>query len=262
MKNATFSKTRIKFLLTLAFISLFVLQVAAQYPRTSQRIFLGGEWGVGTRSLSLKSDLLELNQRDIHNGNSFGLLFGNETLVGHINRGVYKSSDLGEQSLKQIEMGGAIDLFPLKLLRSKVKYFSPFFQIGSNVTTLKLSGMYTPKPLKEEEPVVPAMLCTCPCCQMSMPAEEPKEKVVKEPVAPLPFDGKLTTTRINVGGGLQLNLQKKNYFVRLYAQAKYGVTVADKNNFIALENTKAGKQMSVDFGVSVGLSGKPGRRRY
>jgi hypothetical protein len=67
------------------------------------------------------------------------------------------------------------------------------------------------------------------------------------------YEGKVSTTRVNLGVGLQSIVAKNGRFLRLFAEVKYGAAVSYKSSNPILENTKAASQISVDFGIAVGI---------
>ncbi len=214
---------------------------------------------MGTRNFILESNLPNVSTKQVHEGKSFGLLLGSDVVLLKATYGAYHSSDGESQALKQSEIGGGINFYPLKLMSAKMKYFSPYVIVHNTKSTIRLSGTYTPEVEKSTAPAKDKDACTCPCCQASSAmADDPDKKMMVEekPAESLPFNGKVSTSRIAVGAGLQCNLRKNNLFLRLFAEAKYGMGIGSKSSVVALEKTKVANQMGIDFGVSFGLTGQ------
>ena len=68
------------------------------------------------------------------------------------------------------------------------------------------------------------------------------------------FLGKVMTTRATVGFGLECHVPGANHFINLFAELKYGFALNTTSRTAAFQDTKSSGQLSVNFGLSFGLS--------
>lgn len=144
---STTQQNIIKVILVITIITISILvsnPLAAQHrSRPGQKMYLGVEGSIGTRSFSIESDIPAINRMPVSTeGANFGLVFGNKIFHTKIKQGYFKSSASVSEKLKLIESEGLINVYPLQLRKTKFRYFEPYFVTGLERSTTILFGTY------------------------------------------------------------------------------------------------------------------------
>ncbi len=257
MNNAKKTKMNLRkaLILTSLLITISYVQTFAQwYPRNAKPFYAGLVSRLGTRSLNLSSDLDDIKKMSLlQSGTSFGFMAGNRMFEVTANMGIFNASsgELKAPKLKDFEVN--FEWEPLRFGTKKQKPFGIYLLAGLNNGSMKLSGSYTPPPKKE----LPILVCTCPLIGPPPPNPSDPDVVASDkPDAAPPkesYEGQVSTTRVNLGLGLQSIVAKNGRFLRLFAEVKYGAAISYKASNPILEKTKAASQLSIDFGMAVGI---------
>jgi hypothetical protein len=292
--NANTSKGLLIFcLMSIAVLTANTLS-AQQRSRPGQKMYLGVEGSIGTRSFSIKSDIPALNRMPVSTaGVNFGLVFGNKVFHTKLKQGYFKSAESVSEKLKTIETEAVVNVYPLQLKKMKFRYFEPYLITGADRGTMKMFGTYTsqiqgsatpgtltpgsgvqtpgtgtgtvPDPAHGQEVVCglpgnpDGTLVTTPAdANANSDQNQSGDGTLGTGTDPLfqvdPYLGKIVNTRVNVGFGLECHIPGKHHFVNLFAELKYGIPVSATTSDEAFKNTKVSGVLAVSFGVSFGFA--------
>jgi hypothetical protein len=259
-------KTNLKLLVTFTtfLIVTFSSEAQRQYAKRNTSFMIGIETTLAAQSLKFSTDIAAVKPiNSMHVGPAFGIVAGTNVLSGRLSHSNLKSCDFGAvpTNVKQLDL--SVMFNPMQLRSKGQKYFDVYLTAGTYRGSVELSGTYIPMPEKEEEVLIGEFPAGCPCCLEHHPTgpDTPLQTaaVLADPDAPSEsgeqaFSEKLVTNYVNVGAGLQVRLHKKQGFANLFAEVKYGVPISTTSNGEALANTQSINQMSVSFGIRLGLS--------
>lgn len=230
------------------------------YQRINRKTYLGIDASLGTKSNAYYSDLASIKKiKDMELGGSVGLLFGRGWLQAKLKMGSYKTSGINElqSNLKTLGQELTFNVFPLALLPGKPGMIDAYIITGVERNSTQFSGTYVPQLPVDNSGGGGGSTCSCTCPNNT----PPPPASVDDPTSqdPKPFSGNLNTMRLNVGAGIQIHLSGPKNFANLFAQAKYGIQMNSSSPEMALRNTSALNQFTVEFGIAYGIIKKRGR---
>jgi len=259
-------KTILKLLTTYSIFLIVTFSADAQrhYTKRNTSLFIGIETTLAAQSLKFSTDIAAVKPiNSMQVGPAFGIVAGTNVLSGRLSHSNLKCNDFGAVPTNVKQLDFSVIFNPMQLRSKGQKYFDVYLTTGTYRGSVELAGTYTPKSeevaLMEESPEV------CPCCLAHHPDGQGQgltsqtSSDMADPDAPSEsgeqaFSERLVTNYVNVGAGLQVRLQKKQGFANLFAEVKYGVPVRTTSNGEALANTLSTNQMSVSFGIRLGIS--------
>lgn len=248
--------------LGIACMAFFAIQfrATAQYSERYIPIsYLGVELNGGTRMFSLKSDIPQLNNlRITEEGFNAAIFAGSEVAVGKLKYGFYRSAKAVREKIEMQEGELSINAFPLYLFKVKSKLIKPYAVASLDISNLKFFGNYAlPKKAALPKPPVD---CEC-LANPDMPGCS--EEVVEEPAGPAPPEdpdsgerllGRVVVTKFDFGCGVWVHIPKRNNFINMFAEAKYGLPAGTKAKDKAFAETKVTSGfVMVNIGVNFGL---------
>jgi hypothetical protein len=235
-------------------LQVCLTKVSAQYSeRTRPTVYIGIESSIGNRSFSISSNIPELdNLKVTEEGLNIGLIAGSEAVRGRFRYGMFKSSALVRQEVNLSEAEIGINIFPLYIFNQKSKFIKPYSIISFDYGTMKFYGNFA---LPKVEPPPPPSHMACPDAPQPPPVDESHEEnnTPDEITDENRILGKLTVSRFNLGGGVQIHIPIQNKYINLFAEAKYCLPMGIKATVLEFEQTKVSRQLAVNVGISFGF---------
>jgi hypothetical protein len=178
MKNLITNKMNLQraFILTTLLIGISYAETFAQwYPRDAKPFYAGVVSRVGTRSLTVSSDLDDIkNMSLLQSGTSFGLMAGNRMIQASANIGFFNSSSIELNSPKLTDFDVNFEWEPIRFGSQKLKPFGVYVTAGLNNGSMEFSGSYHQSPKKRY----------CPKCFALVPLLVHLQLIL---VIPIPF---------------------------------------------------------------------------
>jgi uncharacterized membrane protein YgcG len=250
--------------------------------RRANKMNIGLEVSMGTRSFHLKSDITTIDKMKVPmEGGNFGAVIGNRFFRVKIKQGYFNSASAVSQKFKMAETKGLLTLYLLQALKKKPKYFEPYFLSSVDYGALKFYGSYvktTPGKTGSggsgssnasggnsaaggDHPIE----CGGPQGDPDDVGTDSDDTDTDQTDAtntdPDPattstknFLGKISTMYANAGLGLECHIPVKKHFVNLFAEMQYGVPFSTTSKSATFNKTKASGLLTVNFGLSFGIS--------
>jgi hypothetical protein len=254
---------------------------------------IGVEASMGTRAFHLKSDIIAIDKMSVPvEGGNFGVIAGNKFYRIKIKQGYFNSAPAVPQKFQMIETKGILNLYLLQsLLKTRPKYFEPYFITavdrsmvkfygsyvdksklngGNNTSGTSTSGHGTSGTSSGSNTGAPVLQCGGPMgdpdetgttpttTPPTDPTTESPDQTSQDPTLNDPtrkdFLGKISTMHANVGLGLECHIPGQKHFVNLFAEAQYGFPFSTSTKDIPFNNTKVSGVFSVNFGLSFGIT--------
>ncbi|HMP98491.1 MAG TPA: hypothetical protein PKC24_01840, partial [Cyclobacteriaceae bacterium] len=165
-----------------------------------------------------------------------------------------KNVDLREQTV-------TFNVSPLQFTRKKPKYINPYILFGFDNNIISLYGDPLPVTSLNGGNNNNGNIGQDHCCCLpedNFPDEDMDQSSLQEEIMN-PGSGKnhvgdLKVLRTDIGAGVMLNISSKKLFTKLFAEAKYGTQSTSRTATQGLKNTWASDQITISFGVVVGLN--------
>jgi hypothetical protein len=296
--NLTNNANKIK-----AFFILFILALVCSYQADAQRfsrygrnvkrgkkLNIGVEASMGTRSFHLKSDISVIDKMSVPvEGGNFGVVVGNKFYRAKVKQGYFNSAPAVPQKFQMVETKAILNLYLLQsLLKTRPKYFEPYFITAIDRSSIKFYGSYVDKSklngsgngsgsssghgtsggtssgsgsgtVQCDGPMGdPDEVATPPTTPPTDPTAQNPDQASQDPALNDPtrkdFLGKISAMHANVGLGLECHIPGQKHFVNLFAEAQYGIPFSTTTKDIPFNNTKASGVFSVNFGLSFGIT--------
>lgn len=187
----------------------------------------GIEASIGMRQFTLKSDVPELsNLQVLEEGGSAAFVCGNSysRLVVRV-AGLYYSNSSTRRTIDLLEMEINSNIYILKALNIPAKKVDAYVLAGISNQHMKFFGHYIDKSNRAEK----------------------KGAAGREP-----YLGRINTTNINLGIGIEYKMQAERDFVHIFVEAKTHFELASSTDVTPLENTSIGDFYGVNLGVRFG----------
>ncbi len=213
-------------ILLILFLVLSLKSCAVKAQGNERFTYRGITTSFGIRSYKLSSDIPQLNQmRVVSEGGSAGILFGNDFIQTRIHLlGFYYSAGSVPRTVNTFEAEGLVNYYPLVNFGLSNSRVQPYLVTGIAQDFMRFYGTY-----------------------LNHPENTPKNNsIVNEPLA-----GSMRVTRATVGAGVQWNIPCEVSFVRLFAEARYGIPMLYRPDQ-AFSHTTIKEFMTVNVGVSFG----------
>jgi hypothetical protein len=220
--------------------------------------YVGVEISGGTRLFNLSSDIAELNQLKVtEEGVNVSLFAGNEVAIGKLKYGFYQSGRLVREKVKMQEGELAINVFPLYIFDVKSKLVKPYALVSFELNNLQFFGNYNlPKPV-----VMPGQSSDCNCldhpelpeCSGEVIPDEPIDEGQTTDLKEERLLGNIVVSKFDVGAGVMVHIPRRNKFLNLFAEVKYGLPVGVKAKDQAFKNSKVSTFTIVNVGINFGI---------
>ena len=174
----------------------------------------------------LSSNIAELNGLKVNFlGVNLGGMIANKYGKLKANIGSYYSGSSVPYEIDMIRGTVSGNLYLLRLNVAKAHLFEPYATVGIGQQVSKFYGDYLSNDSK--------------------PSANPNDQ---------PLLGKVSSTRLNVGGGVELQLENDNQkFIHVFAEVTYGAPLSSSASNKSFAQTKVMNSVTFNFGVNFGL---------
>jgi hypothetical protein len=248
-------------------------------PKTN----IGFEASMGTRSFRLKSDISVINKMAVPmEGASFGAIIGNKFYRVKLKQGFFNSADAVAQKFQMSETKGILNLYLLQsLLKNKPKYFEAYLITAVDHSLMKFYGSYVEtknntgtsgsgsRNSGSSSGSGGGSVSQCdgpmgdPDGSSNTSGTDSNTNTNQTGTSTDPDPSAMNAKRLlgksnimhaNIGVGLECHIPGKKHFVNLFAESHYGIPFSATTNNAAFNNTKASAILTVNFGLSFGIS--------
>jgi hypothetical protein len=228
--------------------------------KRSPEFYIGPEFLAGAHNFVFRSDIDVLQNLQVRqSGTSFGAVAGHRTIRARLRKGQFQSENFVNEKVRTTTVEGSMSIFPLQFASRKFRSFEPYAIFGVSRSQYRLFGNYVTiqaAPPKKQQP------CTCPCLCGTLPADPDADALpsgsdtVQEPERlPAGSDlGLIITRDLFAGLGMEAHIQRKGFFVNLFAEANYGLPKKVSITNFAFQNTNIVSPLIMRVGISAGLS--------
>jgi len=194
--------------------------------KLDSNLYIGIEGSFGMRSFTLSSNFSAIDRLHVvEAGGSIGLVFGGEAVRARIKQGYYCSTSSVVQTVDLVESEGALTLYFLQIGGYGDRTFEPYLIVGAERSSTRLYGFY---------------------------ANGNEGAKINYSVSDEPYIGKIITSKVNLGAGLEYRLPGPKYFFNVFGEVKYGCQMGTNTNYARLKETTASNVLSMNIGVSIG----------
>lgn len=238
------------------------------YSPGKPNLSIAVEGGIAMRTFTIKSDLAPIrNLKAVEEGWSAGLTVGGKNLRGRFIFGNYDHSSTVAEDVSQTTYTCQLNFYPLSILGVKSKYFKPYFFTAIDINRIKFFGTFLEE-LENEKAKEAAEKSECTCSNPDHiasssasggtgapgnPGSNP-DTSTDQPGSLEPRHDALTAHQGMVGMGMECSFKKGGRMFSMFSEAKYGFQMCTNTLSRGLVNTSISNQLSVYFGVAIGLS--------
>ena len=174
----------------------------------------------------LKSNIPQLNGMKVNfMGYNLGGMIANKYGKLKVNVGSYYSGSNVPYEIDMIRGTVSGSIYLLRLNEAKVHLFEPYATLGFGQQVSKFYGDYLSTDTKNTSNA-----------------------------GNQPLLGKVSSTRLNIGAGVEMQLENDNQkFIHLFAEVTYGTPLSSKASNSAFSQTKVMNSMTFNFGVNFGI---------
>lgn len=187
--------------------------------------YRGLEAGFGVRNFTLSSDVPELQKFAVtEEGGTAAFIFGNNFSRIATSVGLYYSTAGTKRTIDQLEVAIDVNLYLLKALNIPSNKVDVYLLTGLSNQHLKFFGHYI----------------------------DESERANKKAGAREPYLGKITTSNVNLGFGVEYKLEAESEFIHFFAEGHTSYAVSAKAEIQPLSNTGIENNYALNIGVRFG----------
>jgi len=233
--------------------------------RTSNYRILGAGFGYGTSSYKFKSNVSALKGLKVYGeGWNTEFIIGNKEYKIRGGFGKYHFDKSRKEAINQMLFTAKLNISPKVI--GMTKYVRLYLVTGVDYNIYEFKGMAIPQPQKIISSPAPDPVCNCPAPSereafmlgdgptflnpVEVPESEGEPTEVKKDEEPV---AQVKKAQIDTGLGMEINVLKKGYFLRLFAEAYYGFPFKEDTYNLGLSKTQITPQLMINFGVGIGL---------
>jgi hypothetical protein len=193
---------------------------------THSYTYYGYGLSMGVPQYELNSNIPQLNGLKVNLlGFNLGGMIANKYGKLKANAGSFYSGSSMPYEIDMMQVSVSGNIYLLRLNEVKVHLFEPYATLEISQQVSKFYGDYLSKD---------------PSSSSSSTSQ--------------PLLGKVNSARLNVGGGVELQLENDNQkFIHLFAEVVYGTPISSSASNNAFSQTKAMNSVTFNFGVNFGL---------
>ncbi|MEX2336857.1 MAG: hypothetical protein WD555_06265 [Fulvivirga sp.] len=228
MKSSIITSLQVTAMMFIAVLSISQgnAQGVSQVGNNSIFKYMGLEASFGVRNFTLESDIAELQQLKImEEGGAAAFIFGNNFSRIAAKVGLYYSTAGTKRTIDQLELELNANIYLLKALRIPAEKADIYFLTGFSNQYLKFFGHY----IGEDE-------------RANNNGGSGRE----------PYLGKISTSNINLGLGIEYRLQAEREFIHFFAEGKTIFEVSSAANIAPFSNTSVEDFYTINVGVRFG----------